>query len=43
MQIIWQIGVFQVNLQLPKLLMGILTTLGKDTRLILQKKNKKIT
>ncbi len=40
MQIIWQIGVFQVNLQLPKLLMGVLTTLGKGAWLILQKKNK---
>ena len=41
MQIIWQIGVFQVNLQLPKLLMGFLTTLGKGTQLILQKTQEK--
>ena len=38
MQSIWQIGVFKVNLQLPKLLMGFLTSLGKGARLILQKK-----
>ena len=41
MQIILQIGVFQVNLQLPKLLMGFLTMLGKGAWLILQKNPKK--
>ena len=39
-QIIWRIGVFQVNLQLSKLPMGFLTTLGKGARLILHKKLK---
>ena len=42
MQIIWKIRVFQVKLQLPKLLVGFLTTLGKGAQLILQK-NKKMT